>query len=155
VNGSWARYGNVRMKVARCRDCETESFVIDGLLACCGVSVEVNATREKVIVPPVGNRCRPSGQRQLEILQEQRNRCLYCENEFGTVAEIRGRTQRLGVAWDHFVPLSFSGNNRDENFVAACGPCNNLKTNRVFETVVEARAFVLRLWMRKGYRVQS
>ena len=153
MRGTWARYGNVLLKTTVCPDCKAESIVLDGEISCCGLPADVQADREKIVVAPRFKRNRPSLARQREILEAQGNRCLYCENEFGTLVAVRGVMRRLGVAWDHLVPFSYSANNRDENFAAACGLCNGVKSNRVFETIEDARAFVKREWFRKEYRV--
>lgn len=44
--------------------------------------------------------------------------------------------------WDHYIPLHYSRDNRDINFVAACGSCNTIKGAKVFWSADEARDYI-------------
>lgn len=100
------------------------------------------------------SRRRPAKKLGEEILAKQNGRCLYCDMPFGT--EIlrqggRGRLVRLRLQWDHFVPYSWCETNPADNWVAACHVCNTIKGPRRFETVAEARRYVLNRAIDKGY----
>lgn len=43
---------------------------------------------------------------------------------------------------DHFIPLSRSGKDDATNKVTSCGYCNQIKGNRLFGSMDEAREFV-------------
>jgi 5-methylcytosine-specific restriction endonuclease McrA len=73
----------------------------------------------------------PSPGEQARILEQQARCCIYCDRPFG--GDVR-------VTWDHFVPWSYS--QRNEKFVAACQRCNSKKSDKMFQTLEEARAYL-------------
>jgi hypothetical protein len=85
------------------------------------------------------------------ITAAQLGRCLYCELPIGTRVKRNGKTVALTAQWDHFVPFSYLAQNPDANWVMACQVCNNIKSDRMFKTVEEARAVILRVRDEKGY----
>ena len=149
------KYGNVLMRATRCPKCRTESFIDDdGRTSCCSIEAyEREKGRIRLVCGPRLRRSRPSVQRQRECLDKQNGKCFYCANDFGMFVEAGGIAKRLTPCWDHFVPYSYSANNSDANFVAACQVCNGIKTNLVFEHEEDARAFVRQRWARKGIRI--
>ena len=58
----------------------------------------------------------------------------------------------LKLNWDHFVPYSYSYNNKKVNFVAACHVCNGIKSNKMFDTVKEIKDYVSYQRKKKGYK---
>lgn len=90
---------------------------------------------------------------QVDVLLAQDNRCLYCGNVFGDFVRVPGRgLVILGLEWDHFIPYAYLVRNPDWNWVASCTLCNRLKSAAIFASVSDARAHVIRAWLRKGYR---
>src|SRR5688572_18300134 len=73
------------------------------------------------VTPARFRRRRPSIVYQQAKLDEQRNRCYWCNDEFGAfVINSRDTVKELKLAWDHFVPYSFTGSCEDLEFVASC-----------------------------------
>lgn len=85
------------------------------------------------------------------IRAAQLGRCLYCELPIGARVKRNGKTVALTAHWDHFVPFSYLAQNPDANWVLACQVCNNIKNDRMFKTVEEARAVILEARAAKGY----
>lgn len=134
-----ALYGNVRLERARCPDCGRWAFVRNGSTACCGVDVASQPTRYKRISQPEQRRRRPPLAVMRKCLEDQGDRCFYCDRRFGS-AYVRGsRIHFRTVHWDHLVPYSLSQDNRSSNFVAACNVCNLAKQDRCYASLEQAR----------------
>jgi len=58
----------------------------------------------------------------------------------------------LRINFDHVVPFAYSQNNYRHNFVAACHICNSIKSSMMFNTLDEARAYIVATWVVKGIR---
>ena len=102
--------------------------------------------------PAIGRKG-PGLREKREILSRQDNKCLYCGSEFGTPiwSERHGKVLFTNIHWDHFVPYCYSYNNKRVNFVAACSVCNLIKSSKMFETLTEAKNYILYQRKRKGY----
>lgn len=133
-------YGSTVIPSQKCPSCGDRAFVIDGRMSCCDVRVYGQVGDEfKIEVDKVGaRRGYPPAWRQREILLEQANRCFYCGDEFGTYRTLSGKNRVVKLSWDHVVPFSFDGNNRD--YVAACSVCNGIKNNLHFADIETAKA---------------
>ena len=138
----YALYGNVAMQREYCVHCRGYAFVADGKLNCCGTASDFDSSRVKRMSLAQDRRRGPNAEEQRIILELQGNRCLYCEQTFGTPVMKRNRLIYLKVNWDHFVPFSYSQNNYGYNFVAACQICNGIKSSHMFKTLEEARIYV-------------
>jgi 5-methylcytosine-specific restriction endonuclease McrA len=53
-----------------------------------------------------------------------------------------GRPKVLSPVWDHLVPYVYGYDNSDDNFVAACQICNNIKSSKLFSSLEEAREYI-------------
>jgi 5-methylcytosine-specific restriction endonuclease McrA len=84
-------------------------------------------------------------------IQEQGNRCVYCERAFGSPILHNGNVEILEPQAEHFTPRSASGRNVDSNLNYACHVCNRLKSDYLFETVQEVRAWLVAEWTHKEY----
>jgi 5-methylcytosine-specific restriction endonuclease McrA len=78
---------------------------------------------------------------QKKILEVQNKKCLYCEKQFGDLYMKNGKVRQLKIQWDHLIPYSYSKENKF-NFVAACNICNQIKSNKIFNTVEEVFHYV-------------
>jgi len=56
----------------------------------------------------------------------------------------RGRPARVKLNWDHVIPFVHVGNPAD-NWVAACGRCNGIKSDLMFDSPEAARKYVRRM----------
>ncbi len=66
-----------------------------------------------------------------ELVERYGNLCFYCRKEMATTI-------------DHVVPYSWDEDNSIDNLVPACGLCNALASNKIFETVVQKRAYIMK-----------
>ncbi len=94
----------------------------------------------------------PSEARKRELRELQENCCFYCGRRFGSWVYRGFKLVWLRVHFDHVVAYAYSRNNYPDNFVAACHICNGLKGSKLFETVDEAKAYLLQRWEKKGIR---
>lgn len=147
-----ALYGNVAILRAWCPDCKDWSWVLDGKLACCDRENEHEPRYYKREVEPEGKRKQPPKWMRDAQLEEQGGRCLYCEKVIGSHIWRNGKRIKLRLHWDHLVPYSLTQNNNAVNFVAACHICNGIKSSHCFQTIDEARIYILDRWERKGIR---
>lgn len=120
--------------------------MIDGHLACCGEPVEETPRKAKHMSEPVFQRKGPSVAGRKSILAKQGNCCLYCERPFGSSVFYKGKPRKVVLVWDHLVPFAYAADNKDSNFVAACSLCNGFKSDKVFQTLEEARVYVYQMW---------
>ena len=146
-----ALYGNVAIQRQYCRDCLDWSLVIKGKFACCSQTASGKPTRYKRMSCPEAVKKSPPRAAATAQLAAQQHRCFYCDLEFGNYITRHGNLIRLIVAWDHFVPWSYSQDNAARNFVAACQVCNGLKWNRCFGSVDEAKSYIASQRAAKGY----
>jgi hypothetical protein len=97
---------------------------------------------------------------QRRILAAQGNVCLYCDIPIGTII-VRDMKRRTGYIWhtlvtlhrnwDHFVPFSYLIKNPGMNWALSCHVCNRVKAARMFETVEDARRYILPGREQRGY----
>jgi hypothetical protein len=66
-----------------------------------------------------------------ELVERYGNVCFYCKKEISTTI-------------DHVVPYSWDGDNSIDNLVPSCALCNSLASNKMFDTVVQKRAYILK-----------
>lgn len=150
-----AMYGNVSLGRAYCWGCRRWALVLDGLIACCNRPVYDRPTKVKRMCEPEAARRRPSAAMARHILAEQGNSCLYCDRPFDSVVWYGGKVRTIKLRWDHMVPWNYGRDNRDCNFAAACQICNSIKSNRMFMTVEEVRAYVQKRWADRGGRPED
>lgn len=46
------------------------------------------------------------------------------------------------LQWDHALPYAFAGVNACDNWVASCSVCNNIKGDRVYRNINDARSYI-------------
>lgn len=144
-------FGNVAIPRAYCKNCETRSFIIDGHFRCCDQSFEQEIKDYVIECEPEKRRRLPPATARKAKLESQEDRCFYCRREFGSYVVRDLKHKRLLIAWDHYVPYSYSQDNRESNFVAACQICNGMKSAKIFQTVEEAKVYLHLKWKEKGY----
>lgn len=66
-----------------------------------------------------------------ELIERYGNLCFYCRQE-------------IAVVIDHVVPYCWDFDNSIENLVPACSLCNSIANDRMFETVFQKQAYILR-----------
>ncbi len=124
------------MRRAFCEKCKGYSFVVDNRLLCCGRDVDAEFDVQNIRGVTCGPipRIRLSDSRQLDILQSQGGRCIYC---FKEISHDMGN-----LHFDHFIPYSYCGSNEEDNFVASCAECNLRKGSKIFDSIADARVFI-------------
>lgn len=142
-NKHYAFYGTTRMVRMYCKECNGMTLVVDNKKQCCDKSL----SKDKGGIPEYMSstfikRRIPSKHRQAQILELQQNKCLYCDKPFGTIYVRKGKLLFTKIHFDHLVPYSYTQSCKDSEFVAACNICNNIKSNKMFETVEEVFHYV-------------
>ena len=151
----YAIYGNTVLNRGYCPKCKGMSLIVDGILQCCDTEFKGEDTHQmKVMSEASHKRKRPPLNEQKEILARQDSKCLYCDIIFGTPLW-RTKTKKIvftKCCFDHFVPFSYSYNNKKVNFVAACHICNGIKSNKMFNTIQDVSDYVKYHRTKKGYK---
>lgn len=143
-----ALYGNVAIPRRFCDRCKQWALVVDGVRQCCGYSTQEDFQASKRVRMSNASRYRhkPTQKERDKILERQENRCLYCQQLFGSYF-IRGeKLIRVECQYDHLDPFCYSQNNDVRNFVAACRTCNAWKGSKMFESIEQIRKFLLNKW---------
>lgn len=152
-------YGQVRLFSGDCPDCKRESFadeLSEGLwkMRCCGALVrDTNPLHQwkRMSETPDKYRHKLSEAMKFRILRSQHWRCLYCNIGFFTPVYRDGKQVKRTINFDHFVPWSYSQDNRASNIAACCSVCNAIKSWLMFENVDECRDYIAARWKAKGY----
>jgi hypothetical protein len=121
---------------------------------CCGIEFDTSKPiriTENRICTTRAMRRGPSAKRKRQCLKDQSDRCLYCIRRFGSYVYAGDTEIKLKLAWDHFVPFVFSGDNSDENFVAACHICNGWKSDLFLDGLKEYRDYLNNKWLYSRY----
>ena len=157
--GHFALYGNTVLPYIKCPYCKELNPVIKGKIVCCDREVAnelIKITRIKRYSLATEHRRHIPKSLKEEILDLQNNTCLYClENLETYVIKMTpsGKVRKiyLKIEFDHLVPYSYSANNKNYNFAAACQVCNRIKSNLMFSTLEQAREYILLRRKEKGY----
>ena len=72
---------------------------------------------------------------QADIINKQTGRCGYCNASL--VDQI--------IQWDHYIPFAYLHSNPDDNWVAACLPCNQYKQDLHLASEADLTAFCLKM----------
>lgn len=148
-----AVYGSVRIPRAFCDYCGDFSFILRGRYACCGGEFDGEAPEREIRMSGAFSKRRILYKRDKEeILKIQDQRCFYCDRRFGNPIRAKNKIVTLRIHFDHFNPLTYSSNNRKENFVASCHICNLAKSYKTFSSLEEVRTYVAAYWKTKGYK---
>src|SRR3990167_8085966 len=79
-----AIYGNVKMLRVYCEKCKSMTLVVDSIKLCCNKEINNLAVKRTRNMISGGERKRPNKLLQKKILEFQGNKCLYCNQPFGT-----------------------------------------------------------------------
>jgi hypothetical protein len=112
------------------------------------------STREirEISIPPAHRRSLSEDEKS-KIINRQSFKCIYCARKLGsTVWDPEGKPVILSTRFDHFEPFALRSNENPENFVAACGVCNGFKSDKVFDSLKDARTWLAGQWELKGYQ---
>lgn len=152
-----AIYGSTKILRVFCGRCKQYGLVVGSVIQCCDRKLsEVKEESEfsfRRMAQGASARKRPSKEVIKQKLALQDNKCLYCDIPFGTSYQ-HPKTKKFRetkVCCDHFVPFKYSQDNGDLNFVLACGTCNGMKSDKMFNTMEDARQYVKSRRAFKGY----
>jgi len=146
-----ALYGRVAIERQYCQRCRRFAFILEGAMACCRFPIDGAAERSRRMIVSEQRRRMPSVSHRKEQIKQQNGECLYCQLPLDGYVFRNGRATRIKIHWDHVVPYSYSQDNGHPNFVASCHVCNLIKSNLVFQTIEEARTYVMLKRETKGY----
>lgn len=135
-------YGKAKLTSEFCPKCGYEAFVIAGKFSCCDRPVSPKDPDGWRVHINIKNRERVPSEIQRAILESQDNKCLYCQNEFGSSVLREKELVHLNVCWDHKCPFSLSTDNSYPNIAAACQICNSIKGSKVHVTLEETRRHI-------------
>ena len=145
-----AIYGNTTILKGYCNDCNSIAFIKKGILQCCEKSTDDLPKGFKVESEAQPKRKIPPLEYRKNKLEEQNNKCFYCEIPFGEICYKNEKPIKLKINWDHFVPFDYGYNNGSTNFVASCQICNGIKADKFFDTVESARSYVIAIRQNKN-----
>lgn len=137
-----AMYGFTKLKRGFCNKCKDWAFIIDKEFSCCDASEIEDTDKYKRMSNASGIKKKPLKNIQINILRNQKNKCLYCGITFGDIYYRNGKAIVSKAVWDHFVPFSYLQENPNSNWVAACRICNGIKGSKLFESVKDATDYV-------------
>lgn len=138
-----ALYGKVAMLRGECPKCGGTALICDGKSGCCNAPIngDINGVERM-------SECRKRKQISDEIrnivLKKQHWKCLYCNCDLTKpVWDERGQVYRATrINFDHFKPIAFSEESSEENIVACCAICNNIKGTLIFDSLFEAQHYI-------------
>ena len=151
------QYGSTVIQRGKCTGCDESCFICkDKTSSCCGEKTipytsGVNAKETHGIVP----RKHISVEVKKRILQDQDNKCFWCGREFGEhVLSPKKLLHLLVPNYDHYIPYSYCGDDKLDNFVASCQRCNLHKSATIIANIDQEddlRSLLKRLWYRGGW----
>lgn len=129
-----ALYGRVRMNRDYCKSCCSYALIIDNRFGCCGKRTFDEPTAIERMCETTFKRRRPTPQLKKELLEKFEDACAYCRRLF---------SKEVKLHWDHFEPYVYDSNNSANNFLPACARCNITKKDLMFNSLEEARIYIL------------
>ena len=148
-------YGSVALLKAYCKSCKSYAFLIDGELKCCGEKIQDDFDNEKIKRECRTERIRTKISQKIkqQILIEQENRCIYCENVLNEYIYNTKKERFIKniIHFDHFVAWIYSGNNQKQNLFASCSICNHIKYSKHFYNLESAKEYILNEREKKGF----
>lgn len=142
-----AIYGTLKVKRMFCRSCRCWTIIAkDGKKLCCDKKYYGDPKEFKSMVEARSKRKGPGRKVKKQLLEKFNFSCCYCGRKFGTYVSLNSIFKKIRVNWDHKIPFSYSYNNAGENFLPACSFCNGWKSNKMFQTMDEARIYVTNKW---------
>ncbi len=136
-------YRGFALKSVFCKECGYSCFTDGDLRGCCHRPIgKPDNDIIQVEISGKARRKRPKTDEAKRILEYQNHKCLYCGIPFDSYRTVFGKCEKVRLHWDHRIPFIYAQTNSD--FVASCSVCNGIKSARLFETLDEARAFILK-----------
>lgn len=145
-------YGRVALVREYCTLCKGWTIVENGELQCCNNDAgEVTDVRRASETRRVRRTLGATYRRRLS--KRQGGRCYWCSREFNSFIRWKGKLTQLECTVDHIIPFvcavdSLAAVEDPRNLCASCSVCNYTKGKRVFNSVEETRAHVLKRWRR-------
>lgn len=148
-------YGKIALLKGYCKHCGKLAFIIQEELQCCGRPLGVMPIHERIKRESETDLKRGAIPAKLkrEILEQQDNKCIFCDSSFGSLAwnDKRKKYIKLKIHYDHFVPWVYSGDNSGPNISASCHICNSLKSDNHFYDLISAKEYLNAKRIRRGY----
>lgn len=130
-----ALYGNVALHRGFCHKCKQMALIIDNRFQCCLLEAgpPERERKKRISETPDGYHKQLPPKIKRKILDDQDYCCIYCG------VNLHGKI----IHYDHFVPWAYSQNNAETNMLASCNRCNLVKSDMYFQTIEEARIYIL------------
>ena len=133
-----AYYGNKMLIKKYCSDCDFYAFVIANKYACCDRPANLEDDfihkKKRESLAAEGRGYIPVKVKR-EILRHQNHQCIYC----GTSLNKKG----IRLHFDHFVPFVYIEASERGDLVASCNICNQIKGCLLFNSIQEARIYII------------
>ena len=153
-NIEYVWYSSIKMARVWCEECKTKALVVKGSKLCCDKPLKKGRKLGKLKRESTGTKREPpSSAEKRFMLEVQENKCFYCAVPFNEpfLHPKINKLRYTNVCYDHFIPYSYSQDNRQINFVGACQICNGIKRNLVFDSREDAITYVKYRRKKKGY----
>ena len=145
-------YGKVNLVRIFCKDCNGMTIVLKDQKQCCDEPVDQDLSKKyEVMVTGKERRKLPKKNDQIKILTQQRNKCFYCEAEFGSLYMRDGVEELVALNWDHIIPYVYT-QGLSQEFVASCAVCNKIKSSKMFNSLWELKDYVNSRREKKGIK---
>jgi hypothetical protein len=138
--------GSITLYQNKCPQCK-EKLLTGNPYPKCDCGYQLQKRRGKgfdIVVKP--KRRKFSKEFRERLKEKQDNMCYWCGREFGEYIVRKFKVMRLTMWVDHNKPFIKTGNNEDDNIVAACKMCNIWKHSIMFPDDESCRAFLLGKW---------
>lgn len=151
-------YGATVLYKAHCPKCKIKSIfdMEDKTMNCCGNQItlmnNIKVVRHRESESPRERKYIPQKIKR-KILWMQKNCCIICGYNFGKQKWFKhdGIFRPVLVNFDHFVPHSFLTYGVFDNLYAMCNICNQIKWSYMFNTIIEARKYIMSVREERGY----
>jgi len=147
-----ALYGKVSIPTVYCSHCSHTSFVVKGQFTCCGRRCADMPTTDKRITIVANQKLGTPNKREQQARQEtliaQDFCCLFCECRFKQRVYHQSHPIHLQLRWLTDTPVI---HRRQQHLIAACHVCAKLTRYAEFQTIEEAKTYVITHWKEHQY----
>jgi len=138
----FAQYGYSKLVRVYCKQCKDYAFVIDKTFTCCYSPFLGAVNKIKKMSLSSGIRKYPSVKIMQDLIRDQKDTCLYCENGFNSFYMKNNKIMKVKRNYDHVVPFSYLQESPDKNWILSCNVCNSIKSNKMFKTIQDTKDYI-------------
>lgn len=148
-------YGKITLHSEFCEKCQSESFIINGKFRCCGSICEKEPTAWKRMSATARRRPHWTVGLKEKLIDEQSQNCFWCGISFFRQEFRNGFPAVKTIHIEHIEPFVFSADDSENNIVASCSICNQLKHDLMFKDIYECREYIQIHRTLKGYSLSG